>query len=128
MPGADVRLLLPRPPGVVGDHAADLAVIADHRVELERLQDRVVITTDRFAVLAQHLELVAHRLYVGVEVAGVAVLGDELERHLLAGTTDPDRRVWLLHRLGLVDCAPGVGVGPVQRGFGPRPPPLYPSP
>src|SRR3989454_9135683 len=92
VPRADVRLVLAGTARVVGDHAIDLALVAEDGVELERLQNRVVVAAHPRAVLAQHLELVPDCGDVRVEVARVAVLRDQLQRHLLAATADPDRR------------------------------------
>src|SRR5206468_6479355 len=40
VPFPDVRLGLAGAPRMVGDHAVDLALVAEHRVELDRFQDR----------------------------------------------------------------------------------------
>ena len=90
---------------MVGDHAVDLALVAEHRVELDRFQDRVIVAADGVAVLSQDIELVLDGGDIGVEVARVAVLGDQLEGDLLPRTPDPDRRMRLLHGLRFVDCA-----------------------
>src|SRR5205807_372731 len=116
VPRANERLVLAGAAGCIRHHTVDLAALAQNRVELERLQHRVVIAADRLTMLAKHLQLVAHGLHVGVEVARVPVLSDELQGHLLASTTDPDRRVRLLHRLRLVDRAAHAVVAAVEGG------------
>src|SRR3989475_5307344 len=122
VPRADVRLVLAGPARMVGNHAIDLALVTKDRVELERLQNRVVVAAHRRAVLAQHLELVPDCCDVRVEVARVAVLRDQLQRHLLAATADPDRRGRLLPPPPLLFCSPP------PRGRTPRPPLLLPPP
>src|SRR5438874_12378322 len=78
VPGADERFLLARAAGGVRNHAVDLTTVAEDRVELDRLQNRVVIASDACAVLPEHIQLVPDGLDVGVEIARISVLGDEL--------------------------------------------------
>jgi hypothetical protein len=54
-------------------------------------------------VALEHIELVADRLDVAHDIAGVALLGYQPERHSLASAPDPERRMRLLDTLGLVD-------------------------
>src|SRR6266545_6086157 len=121
MPGADVPFVPPGPLSVVADDALDLALVAEDRVELDGFQHRVVVTADRLAVLAQHIELVANGLDVRVEVARISVLRDELERDLLPRSADPDRRMRLLYGLGLVDCPADLVVAALERRLVLRP-------
>src|SRR4029077_7568326 len=109
---ADVRvpcthkgLVLADPARRVLEDPVDLARIAEDGIELQRLQDRVVVTSDVGAVLAQDPELVSNRVYVGAEVRRVAVLRYKLQGDLLPAPSDPDRWVGLLDRLRLVHRA-----------------------
>src|SRR6202521_1192813 len=121
VPGAHECLVLAGPARGVRNDAIDLAPVAKNRVELDRFQDRVIVASDRLAVLPQHVQLVANGWNVSIEIAGVAVLGHELQGHLLAAAADPDWRMGLLHRLRLVDRTAHVVVAAVELGVVLRP-------
>ena len=95
----------------VGRQGAARAVGRDGDLRQERPLDAVVVTADRFAVASQHAELVAQLVGVGAEdVAGVGVLGHQLERASLAAATDEDGRVRSRERLRAVQQVAGLVV------------------
>src|SRR5215212_2781303 len=67
------------------------------------LDDLLIVAADILAVALEHIELVPNGLDVAHDVAGVAPLGYQPERHSLAPAPDPERRVWLLDAFRLVD-------------------------
>src|SRR5215208_1117652 len=67
------------------------------------LDDLLVVSPHILAVALEDIELVADRLDVAHDVAGVTPLGYQLERHSLASAPDPERRMRLLDTFGLVD-------------------------
>ena len=76
----------PRLGGVVAD---------DHQAEAERPLDLRLVAADLVAPPPQDLVLVADELDVPAGVPGVGVLGDRVQRLLLAVAADQDRQVRL---------------------------------
>src|SRR5262245_15594490 len=72
--------------------------------DLRRFDDFRVVAAHVVAVLFHHVELVpVHVRVYPADVAGVPVLGHQLERDLLATSANPDRYARLLYALRLVD-------------------------
>src|SRR5215212_10200850 len=78
-------------------------VVDEVDVRSSGLDDLIVVAADILAVALEDIELVADRLNVAHDVAGVAPLGYQPERHSLAAATDPERRMRLLDTFRLVD-------------------------
>ena len=96
-------------------------VVADeHRPDARRPLDLGRVAPNGLAVLQQHGLLVPHGGDASAHVVHVAVLRDQLERHLLAAAADADRQVRLDRQrkvpgsLRVVVVAPRRGLGPVE--------------
>src|SRR5690606_41139132 len=76
---------------VFADGVGVVPLVKDDRVQLGRLDDLAVVAPQILAVALEHLELVAAEVRVAADIAGITVLRDELERHLLTTATDPER-------------------------------------
>src|SRR5699024_6985054 len=74
-------------------------------IERGRLRNLAVIAPDLFAVALQDLQLLLrHFRITTTDVAGVAILGDELQCHLRTTAADPERNlVTGFVTLGLID-------------------------
>ena len=51
----------------------------------------------------EHVELVLEALVAGRTIPSIGELGDQLQHHFFAGASDRDRRMRLLHRLGIAE-------------------------
>src|SRR5579885_2620076 len=67
--------------------------------------DAIVIAPDRLAMAFDHIELVLDGLKVAANIAGIAVLRDQLERDFLTTAANQQRNMRLLHSFGLIYCA-----------------------
>ena len=66
--------------------------LADEQASKPGLDDGARIATNRLAMPLEDIHLVPHQRDVAEDVAHVGVLGDQLERPLLAAPADHDRR------------------------------------
>src|SRR5215472_735116 len=103
---AHQRAIFQLAPDISGDQSEGLFIaIGDAADGASRAMDSSVVTSYRLAMLLEHCQFMLDRLQISQHVAGIAILGDQFECHLLAASTNQDRNMRLLHALGLVDRA-----------------------
>ena len=75
--------------------------LANEHLGRPGLADLVVVAPDVFAVALEQLAFRGVLVGLAAEVGAVGMAGDDPQRQLRPAAADPDRRVWILQRLGV---------------------------